>query len=126
MSASAKPKLIPADPKHWRQGFLDLRSSVVPCPGFTMQSWGGAHEACVEFLDRWAEEAASLGWTTIELFGVHPEVGTIRPDFCGAMVLSGEKVSAVLPDRIAFERTTYRCDKPGRPSGAVPLWLFGR
>jgi hypothetical protein len=122
----APPKIVPADPALWRKAFLNLRPSVVPCPGFTLQSWGGAHEACVDFLDRWADQAATFGWTTLECFGVHPQVGTIRPDFCGAMVLGGEKVSAVLDDRIAFERTTYRRDKPGRPSGAVPLWLFGR
>jgi hypothetical protein len=102
MSASPKPKLVPADPKLWRQGFLDLRPSVVPCSGFTLQSWGGAHERCIEFLDRWADEAVSLGWTTLDLFGVHPEAGAIRPDFCGALVLSDAPVTAVTPNRMAF------------------------
>jgi hypothetical protein len=102
MSASPKPKLVPADPKLWRQGFLDLRPSVVPCSGFTLQSWGGAHERCIEFLDRWADEAVSLGWTTLGLFGVHPEAGAIRPDFCGALVLSDAPVTAVTPNRMAF------------------------
>jgi hypothetical protein len=126
MSASPKPKLVPADPQAWRAAFLNLRPSVVPCPGFTLQSWGGAHEACVEFLDRWADEAASLGWTTLEVFGVHPEVGTIRPDFCGAMVLSAERVSAITDKHMRFGNMTFYRDKPGRPNGAVPLWLFGR
>ncbi|WP_244479990.1 hypothetical protein [Methylobacterium sp. Leaf94] len=84
------------------------------------------HEAAIEFLDRYADQAVALGWSTLDLFGVHPQAGTIRPDYCGAMVLSGEKVSSVLADRIVFERTTHRRDKPGRPSGAVPLWTFGR
>ena len=120
------PAIIPADPKLWRKAFIDLRPSVVPCPGFTLQSWGGAHEACVEFLDRWADEAASLNWTTLELFGVHPQVGTIRPDFCGAMVLSAERVSAITDKHMRFGNMTFYRDKPGRPNGAVPLWLFGR
>ena len=122
----APPKVVPADPKLRRQGFLDLRPSVVPCPGFTFQSWGGAHEAFVEFLDRWADEAVALGWTTLECFGVHPEVGTIRPDFCGAMVLSAERVSAITDKHMRFGKTTFYRDTPGRPSGAVPLWTFGR
>ena len=122
----ASSKIVPADPKLWRQGFIDLRPSVVPCPGFTLQSWGGAHEACVEFLDRWADEAVSLGWSTLDVFGVHPEVGTIRPDFCGAMVLSAERVSAISDRHIRFGNMTFHRDKPGRPSGAVPLWVFGR
>lgn len=120
------PTIIPADPKLWRKAFIDLRPSVVPCPGFTLQSWGGAHEACVEFLDRWADEAASFNWTTLELFGVHPQVGTIRPDFCGAMVLSAERVSAITDRHMRFGNMTFYRDKPGRPNGAVPLWLFGR
>lgn len=126
MSASAKPKLVPADPAPWRKGFLDLRPSVVPCPGFTLQSWGGAHEACVDFLDRWADEAVALGWTTLEIFGVHPEVGTVRPDFCGAQVLGAERVSEIAETRMQFVNTTYYRNTPGRPTGAVPLWRFGQ
>ncbi|KQO76405.1 hypothetical protein [Methylobacterium sp. Leaf88] len=126
MSASPKPKLVPADPALWRKAFLDLRPSVSPCPGLTGTNWTAMHEAAIDFLDRYADQAVALGWTTLDLWGVHPQAGTIRPDFCGAMVLSGEKVSAVHTDRIAFERTTYRRDKPGRPGGAVPLWTFGR
>ena len=120
------PAIVPADPKLWRQGFLDLRPSAVPCPGFTTQSWGGTHEKCIDFLDRWAEEAAALGWTTLDLFGVHPEAGVIRPDFCGAIVMSDAKVSAITDRRIAFLNTAFYRDTPGRPTGAVPLWLFGR
>ena len=122
----ASPKIVPADPKLWRKAFIDLRPSVVPCPGFTLQSWGGTHEACIEFLDRWADEAASLSWTTLKLFGVHPEAGTIRPDFCGAMVLSTERVSAITDKHMRFGNMTFYRDKPGRPNSAVPLWLFGR
>ena len=122
----APPKIVPADPKLWRQGFVDLRPSVVPCPGFTLQSCGGAHEACVEFPDRWADEAAGLGWTTVEAFGVHPEVGTIRPDFCGAMMLSAERVSSVSDKHMRFRNMTFYRYKLGRPSGAVSLLTFGR
>lgn len=119
-------QIVPADPNLWRKVFLDLRSSVVPCPGFTLQSWGGTHKKCIDFLDRWADEAVSLGWTTLELFGVHPQAGIVRPDFCGAIVISDAKVSAVTTSRIAFLNTAFYRDTPGRPSGAVPLWLFGR
>jgi hypothetical protein len=126
MPPSSKPKLVPADPKLWRQGFLDLRSSVVPCPGFTLQSWGGAHEACIDFLDRWADQAVALGWTTLECFGVHPEAGTIRVDFCGAMVLSAERVSGLTGTHMRFGNMTFYREKPGRPGGGVPLWAFGR
>lgn len=126
MPASPKPKLVPADPKLWRQGFLDLRPSVAPCPGFTLQSWGGAHEARVDFLDCWADQAVALGWMTLEIFGSHPEAGNDRPDFCDAMVLGTERVSGVTETHIRFVNTTFYRNVPGRPSGAVPLWTFGR
>jgi len=122
----ATPAIIPADPKLWRQGFLNLRPSVVPCPGLTAQSWASTHEKCIDFLDRWADEAVGLGWTTLELFGVHPEAGLIRPDFCGGIVMSGDKVSAITANRIVFVNTAHYRDTPGRPTGAVPIWLFGR
>ncbi len=122
----AAPAVIPADPKLWRKGFLDLRPSVVPCPGFTMATWGTTHEVCINFLDRNAEEAAALGWTTLQLFGVHPQVGLIRVDFCGGVVIPGDKLSALTANRIEFGDTAYYRDTPGRPTGAVPIWLFGR
>ena len=118
--------IAPADPALWRKAFLDLRPSVVPCPGFTALSWANTHEKCVDFLNRWADEAAALGWTTLELFGVHPSVGLVRPDFCGGIVISDAKVTAVTTNRIAFVNTAHYRDTPGRPDGAVPLWRFGR
>lgn len=123
---SVTATIIPADPALWRQGFLDLRSSVVPCPGFTAATWSGVHAKSTDFLDRWADEAAALGWTTLELFGVHSKIGTVRPDYCGALVMSGELVSAITEQRMQFTNTTFYRDTPGRPTGAVPLWRFGR
>ncbi|GJE02816.1 hypothetical protein GMJLKIPL_4765 [Methylobacterium isbiliense] len=58
-------------------------------------------------------------------WGVHPKVGTIRVDHCGALVLviSGPILS-ITSDTIRHRGLTfYR--KPHLPSG-VPLWSFGR
>jgi hypothetical protein len=122
----ASLKIIPADPVLWRKAFLDLRPSVSPCPGLTGANWAAIHEQAVAFLDRWADEAARLGWTTLDLFGVHPEAGTIRSDFCGALVLGTEAVSTITETQMRFANTTYYRDKPGRPAGGVPLWQFGK
>lgn len=51
MSASPKPKLVPADPALWRKAFLDLRPNVSPCPGLTGANWAATHENAVTFLD---------------------------------------------------------------------------
>jgi len=118
--------IIPADPKLWRKGFLDLRPSVVPCPGFTMATWGATQAIGLDFLDRWADQAADLGWTTLNLWGVHPEAGTVRVDFCGALVLGSAMVTEVTAEHIKWQNATYQREQVGRPSGAVPIWLFGR
>ncbi|MCJ2108261.1 hypothetical protein MKK70_23415 [Methylobacterium sp. E-041] len=82
-------------------------------------------EAAIEFLDQFGDEAATLDWSTLDLFGVHPAAGVIRVDYCGALMLSGERVRAIESNRILFGMTTYYRDVPGRPEG-VPVWEFTR
>ena len=122
----ATPSIIPADPKLWRKGFLTLSPGVSPWPGLTGANWTAIHAKGIDFLDRWADQAVALGWTTLDCWGVHPEAGAIRVDFCGALLISTELVTAVAEQRMRFKNTTFYRDTPGRPEGAVPLWLFGR
>ena len=126
MSASVAFKIEHPEVAAWRQAFSALKPSVSPCPGLAGPKWQAVHAAALDFLDFYADEAASFGWSTLELFGVHPELGVLRPDYCGALVLSGEEVSGVEPNRILFQRTHYRRDMAGVPSGGVPLWAFKR
>ncbi|MHC1999543.1 hypothetical protein ACYQR9_03750 [Methylobacterium sp. CM6241] len=122
MSASPAFKIEPNSPQAWREAFLNLKPSVVSCSGLTPTSWPAIHAASLDFLDKHADEAGRLGWTTLQLFGVHSDLGVIRSDFCGAMVLSGDLVTEVHPDFIRFARTRYFRYVPGRPTGAVPIW----
>ncbi len=69
-------------------------------------------------------EAAALGWTAADLFGVHPTAGVIRTDYCGALMINGRRVDAIGEAWISYGNQTYRRDNPGRPSG-VPVWAFG-
>ncbi|MCJ2127532.1 hypothetical protein [Methylobacterium sp. E-045] len=126
MSASPAFKIEPGSPQAWREAFLDMKPSVVPCPGLTPAGWQAVHAASLDFLDKHADEAGRLGRTTLQLFGVHPSLGVIRSDFCGAMVLSGDLVSRVEADFIRFEGTRYFRDVPGRPKGTVPIWAVKR
>ncbi|KQT10554.1 hypothetical protein ASG40_20080 [Methylobacterium sp. Leaf399] len=124
MSASPVFTIEPDTPQAWRSAFLGMKPGVVPCPGMTSAKWRAIHAAALCFLDKHADEAAALGWTTEQLFGVHPSHGVIRVDFCGALVLSGEIVSKVETNVIALEKGICRRDNPGRPDGAVPIWAF--
>jgi hypothetical protein len=60
------------------------------------------------------------------LLRIHPEAGTIRPDYCGEVIMGAKAVSAITETRMRFVNTTYYQDTPGRPTGGVPLWQFGR
>jgi len=56
-----------------------------------------------------------------KLFRRSPRGGTIRPDYCGAVIMGAEAVSAITETRMRFVNTTYYRDTPGRPMGGVPL-----
>ena len=124
MSASLAFRIEHPEVAAWRQAFSALKPSVSPCTGLAGPKWQAVHAAALDFLDFYADEAVGLGWSTLHLFGVHPELGDLRSDYCGALVLSGEKVSGVEPNRLLFQRTHYRRDVLGVPSGGVPLWAF--
>jgi len=83
------------------------------------------HKAGLDAPDRHGADLIEHGWTTPELFGVHPQLGTVRLDFCGAFVLGGRKVETVLADRISFGLVTYYRNMPGAETG-IPIWDFRR
>jgi hypothetical protein len=80
---------------------------------------------CGRFVEGHGTRAVALGRTAGELLGVHPVVGTIRVDCCGALMLSSAgrvtQVEAGLI-RYANELAFRRAPEP-RPS--VPVWSFG-
>ena len=106
----------------WKQGLARLAPTRDPCPGFRAGQWLSVHAAALDFLANTAEAAAALGWSTVELFGVHPVVGVRRVDGCGAlMVSSGSPVAEVTPALIRYRNgLAYRRTPPGGPS--VPVW----
>ncbi|MGV7034827.1 hypothetical protein [Methylobacterium symbioticum] len=77
----------------------------------------------LDFLDRFGEQGQDLGWTDLNLFGVHPVIGTGRVDHCGALILATKPAEWMDATRINLGNTTYSRDKPGMPRG-VPIWAF--
>jgi hypothetical protein len=65
-----------------------------------------------------------MGWTTPELFGVHPVVGVRRVDCCGALMVSnGNPIVEIKLDLIRYANgLAYRRTPPGGPT--VPVWAF--
>ncbi|MCJ2028074.1 hypothetical protein MKK50_01420, partial [Methylobacterium sp. J-043] len=101
-----------------------MNPATSPCPGLHGETWQRVHAAMLDFLERFGAEAVDLGWSEFDLFGVHPTVGIIRADHCGALVVGGRAAQWIDPTRINFGNLTYYRDTPGRPRG-IPIWAYG-
>ncbi|WP_267427797.1 hypothetical protein [Methylobacterium sp. GC_Met_2] len=123
MSASPAPTLIPNPVAIWHGAIEGLSPDASPCRYLTRARWAPMREAAIDFCDRLGAEAHSHGWTAAELFAVHPEHGTLRVEFCGALMISGSKAVAVEPTRIVFDRGSGYRTKPGEV-WSIPVWDF--
>lgn len=117
----------PSLPADWRDGLTRLRDADKPLLGSAEPSSRLVADA-LELADTWAPQAAALGWSAVDLFGVEPN-GARRVDRDGlAASLEGRKVVAVTSDAATLSTRSggflrhYRRDKPG----SVPLWNVGR
>lgn len=124
MSAPARLTVVPtSDLRAWRDGVESLNPAKSPCPGLYGEVWQKAHANMLDFLERFGAQAQDLGWTDLDLFGVHPVIGTGRVDHCGALSLATKPAEWMDATRINFGNTTYYRDKPGMPRG-VPIWAL--
>lgn len=123
MAASLAFQVAPSLVQDWRDALSGLKPKVPPCPGLTIHSWPPIHEAALDFLDRFGAEAIGYGWNASELFGVHPQLGTIRSHYCGALVFSTGKARGVTADQVLFLRLTAYRNVPGASAG-TPIWEF--
>lgn len=117
------PDPLPPEATEWRKAFGTLRPTSPPCRYVSANAWANIHEACNDFIERFGAEAVRMGWTAPELFGVHPDHGLLRVDWCGVMMIGGRKAVAIERDRIAFGNLTGYRNVPGAPVG-IPIWEF--
>lgn len=113
------------DFRAWRQRIEGLNPATSPCPGLYGEAWQRGHAVMLYFLQRFGAEAQDLGWSELDLFGVHPSAGIIQADHCGALVVGGREAQWIDATRIGFGNLTYYRDTPGRPRG-IPIWAYGR
>jgi hypothetical protein len=114
---------LPPAVASWRDQIERLSEHASPCRYLAPTRWAAMRENALALLDRFGAEAYRLGWTAPQLFGVHPQHGTIRVDYCGALMIGAEPVRSVEANRILFERTSAYRNGPGQQWG-VPVWEF--
>lgn len=82
-------------PREWAEGFaymLTMRRST----GFGISRWEELLDDAGRFIDTWARQASALGWTTADVFGIHPTLPEARHDMKGLIaVLRGGRVVAM-------------------------------
>jgi hypothetical protein len=64
-----------------------------------------------------------LGRTTPQIFGIHPEHGTSRLDWCGLMITGGHKAIGTDQQKILFGNVSGYRDTPGAPTGSPAIFL---
>jgi hypothetical protein len=75
------------------------------------ERWHCCIRDAVEFVDRWGEKAARLGWSAEDLFGLHPAAPMAQYDRMGLLwMLKGEHVVALtaIGARLSGGLTYYR------------------
>lgn len=85
----------PADPLTYAGPFAgELAKLLVENPLSDTHRWAQARRDAIDFLAIWGEQAAELGWTAQELFGLDPVAPLARYDVMGLIwLLGGKKVT---------------------------------
>jgi len=96
-------------PRAWAEGYARLLCQAVP-PEVPPLRWQTFLDDCGWFLDRWAVEAAALGWQAHDLFGLAETKPDARVDLAGLCWLLNGRELVVLTERTA----AIKC-----PSGAI-------
>jgi hypothetical protein len=123
-STLALPIGLPAE---WLEGLSQLQT-VSPHPAYGWDHWHQLTRDAERFLLDRGERAAELGWTTLDLFGVHPAAPTARYDAMGLLPLIIGKSVVSLTERSATIRgPSGNCLSyvRGARAGGVPIWTIG-
>jgi hypothetical protein len=107
-------------PAEWIDGVARL--AEMPCPArFPAVKWSQVATDAAAFLERWAAQAASLGWLTWELFGCHRRAPWGRIQGMGlALLLQGDEIAALTATE-AVIRTRTGAHQTYRRRPADPL-----
>jgi hypothetical protein len=112
-------------PRQWTEGLRRLEASTSIAGMLPLERLPLIEDAR-RFLAEWGGEAARLGWTAKDVFGLHPVAPKDRYDAMGLVpLLHGRKVVSIAPDRATIGTPsggtlTYYRSRPQRD--AVAAW----
>ena len=93
-------------PTEWAQGAIKLRSMAGPTD-INAERWRVILADAAAFMERFAAQAAVLGWITAEIWGVHRIAPLQRLDAAGLVVLlRGREIAALTEDRATIRTPT--------------------
>jgi hypothetical protein len=94
-------------PREWADGAARLFVMPAP-PGYPAKRWTDLQNAAGVFLDRFAVQAAALGWSAGDLFGCDPVKPFERTDRAGLLLLLRDNQEIVA---ITSDAATVRCSE---------------
>lgn len=113
-------------PREWAEGFAHMDTMARP-PGIALWRWQQIVDDAGRFLDQWGREAAALGWSPLDVFGVHREAPLARTDRMGlALLIGGGEVTAITCHSATIRTTggalqSFR-RRPAAEAGQIALW----
>ncbi len=116
-------------PRDWAEGFARLCTMPRPT-GIMPRDWQRLIDNAGTFIDRFASQAASLGWDTASVFGCHPVAPIARLDLAGLIFLIGDGEVVAIADDTAKIRTsggsvlTYTRRTPAAGEPQVAAWAL--
>jgi hypothetical protein len=114
-------------PREWAEGFARL--CQMPRPAAILPArWRELVDNAGLFIDRWAIQAASLGWSPADIFGCHRQAPLARYDLQGLVFVIGSGEVVAITALSATIRTrggapqTYRRTPPTPGERAAAVW----
>ena len=109
-------------PTEWHAILAELKGRESP-DWITTDRWRVLLHDAERFLDRWSSTARAMGWTALDLFGVHRTQPAGRVDVMGLVILlQGGEVIALTAEGASIKRPSGAVLRFSRPSpGGVLL-----
>jgi hypothetical protein len=115
-------------PREWIDGYVRMLCAP-PCGGLSETRWAEIIRDTANFLNQWGAQAAGLGWTTQQVFGISPYSPEHRLDMRGLVpALGGQRIILLTADAATIDAGGDARHRKFRhvEDGAVPVWEMAR